>query len=150
MASRNEYLQYVLEQLAALPRVTSRHMFGGFGLYCDGLFFALIFSDTLYFKVGDANREEYESRGMNRFRPYEDRPELSMTYYEVPADVLEDVEAVVAWARRAVDAALASAKKSPVAKRKPAGKRKRLVKAKQPGGVAKSKQPGKLKRRRQA
>ena len=58
MASRNEYLQYVLEQLAALPRVTSRHMFGGFGLYCDGLFFALIFSDTLYFKVGDANREE--------------------------------------------------------------------------------------------
>jgi DNA transformation protein and related proteins len=110
MAARDEYLQYVLEQLAGLSSVSSRRMFGAFGLYCDTQFFALISDDTLYFKVGDATRGDYEARGMARFRPYRDKPEWSMSYYEVPADVLEDSEELVAWARRAVDAALSSEK----------------------------------------
>jgi DNA transformation protein len=117
MAASNDYLQYILEQLAGLGGVTSRRMFGAFGLYHEEQFFALIDSDTLYFKVGDSNREDYESRGMNRFRPYKDKPDLSMSYYEVPADVLEDVEDLVVWARRSVDAALASARLKRPAKR---------------------------------
>jgi|ERR1039458_2546305 hypothetical protein len=58
--------------------------------------------DTLYFKVNDANRGDYEARGMGRFRPYPNKPHLSMTYYEVPADVLEDADECAAWARRSV------------------------------------------------
>ncbi|MGH8140539.1 MAG: TfoX/Sxy family protein [Steroidobacteraceae bacterium] len=97
-----EFVQYVLGQLGALSRVSSRRMFGGAGLYCGGLFFGLIMADTLYFKVGDANRRDYESRGMDRFRPYPGKADVSMTYYEVPADVLEDGEELIAWARRSV------------------------------------------------
>jgi len=111
MAAGIEYLNYILGQLAGLARLASRRMFGGHGLYCDGQFFALIFRDTLYFKVGDATRNDYESRGMSRFRPYADRPYLSMTYYEVPADVLEDGEQLILWARRAVAEALASSQR---------------------------------------
>jgi DNA transformation protein and related proteins len=65
-------------------------------------FFGLISADTLYFRVGDANRTEYESRRMRAFRPYRNKPDVSMTYYEVPAEVIEDCESLVAWARISV------------------------------------------------
>jgi DNA transformation protein and related proteins len=96
------FLQYVLEQLERLRGVTQRRMFGGVGLYCDGVFFAVIDDDTLYFKVDDTTRPDYESRGMKPFRPYKDKPEVSMTYYTVPADVLDDAEELVVWGRRSV------------------------------------------------
>lgn len=109
MPFSSDYLQYVLEQLARLPRVTSRRMFGGVGLYSDGVFFGLIANDTVYFKVDDSTRERYVSRGCEPFRPYKDRPEVSMSYFQVPAGVLEDADELVPWARDAVRAAAASA-----------------------------------------
>jgi DNA transformation protein and related proteins len=110
VAVSQEYLRYVLEQLGGLGHITSRRMFGGAGIYCGEVFFALVFEDQLYFKVGDATRADYEVRRMQRFKPYADRPELSMTYYTVPVEVLEDSEQLREWGRRSVDAALMSAK----------------------------------------
>ncbi|TLY85797.1 MAG: TfoX/Sxy family protein [Gammaproteobacteria bacterium] len=125
MAVSSDYLDYVQDQLSGLGGVSSRRMFGGVGLYCDEFFFALIDDDTLYLRVNDANRADFTTRGMGQFRPYADRPELSMSYYETPADVLEDAAALVAWARRSVAAAMAAAKLAgkPAAKAaKPAAK----------------------------
>ena len=110
MAVSSEYLDYVHDQLSGLGGVTSRRMFGGAGLYCDEFFFALIDNDTLYLRVNDANRADFATRGMGQFRPYPDSPQLSMSYYETPADVLEDAAALVAWARRSMAAAMAAAK----------------------------------------
>ena len=110
MAVSSDYLDYVQDQLSGLGGVSSRRMFGGAGLYCDEFFFALIDDDTLYLRVNDANRADFTTRGMGQFRPYADRPELSMSYYETPADVLEDAAALVAWARRSVAAAMAAVK----------------------------------------
>ncbi len=116
MAVSSEYLDYVHDQLSGLGGVTSRRMFGGAGLYCDEFFFALIDNDTLYLRVNDANRADFATRGMGQFRPYPDSPQLSMSYYETPADVLEDAAALVAWARRSVAAAMAAAKPARAAK----------------------------------
>jgi len=110
MAVSREYLDYVHDQLSGLGGVSSRRMFGGAGLYCDEFFFALIDDDTLYLRVNDDNRADYTARGMGQFRPYADRPELSMSYYETPADVLEDPAQLVSWARRSVAAAMAAVK----------------------------------------
>ena len=71
--------------------------------------------DTLYLKVDDSNRGDYESQGMRRFRPFRDKPHLSLTYYEVPAHVLEDGEALASWARKS----LAAASAATTAKRRP-------------------------------
>jgi DNA transformation protein len=109
MAVSKDYLQYVLDQLSRLRTVTSRRMFGGIGLYCDDVFFGLLADDTLYFKVDDSNRADYEAEGMGRFRPFRDKPHLSLTYYEVPAHVLEDGEALASWARKSLAAATATA-----------------------------------------
>jgi DNA transformation protein and related proteins len=123
MPQSHEYLQYVLEQLDSLRGVVSRRMFGGAGLYQDEVFFGLIFRDTLYFKVNEDNRAEYESRRMSRFQPYPDKPYLSFSYYEVPAEVLEDRDELMAWARRSIAAALAiQAEKRAARPRRPEGK----------------------------
>lgn len=105
MAVSNEFLQYVLEQLSGVPALRARRMFGGIGLYSKDVFFGLIAEDTVYFKVDDGNRADYIQRGMQPFRPYRDRPELSMTYFAVPADTLEDAEELAGWAGRSLEAA---------------------------------------------
>lgn len=117
MPVSSDYLQYVLEQLARLPRVSSRRMFGGIGLYSDAVFFGIIDNDTLFFKVNDSTRERYVERGSQAFRPYKDRPEVSMNYFQVPADVLEDADELVPWARESVLAAAAAAETKRVPKR---------------------------------
>jgi DNA transformation protein and related proteins len=112
MGGKDDYLRWVLEQLSGAGGVSFRRMFGGFGLYRNDVFFGIISGDTLFFKVNDAGRADYETRGMARFRPYRDKPLVSMSYYEVPADVLEDADECARWAMRA--AAAGSAKrKSP-------------------------------------
>ena len=110
MTVSSDFLAYVLEQLAGLAGLSARRMFGGVGLYCEELFFGLIDNDTLYLRVNDDNRADYTARGMSAFRPYADRPELSMSYYEAPADVLEDPAQLVSWARRSVAVAMAAGK----------------------------------------
>ena len=113
MAVSRAYLDYVLGQLAGLGSVRSRRMFGGAGLYCDEIFFALIADDTLYLRVDDASRGDYTTRGMAAFRPYADRPEVSMSYFATPADVLENPEELLIWSRRSVTAAGAAAAAKP-------------------------------------
>jgi DNA transformation protein len=141
MPHNNEYLQYVLEQLAGLPGVRSNRMFSGAGLYQDEVFFGLLFGETLYFKVDDSNRPDYESRGMAQFRPYKDRPQVSFTYYEVPPEVLEDRQKLVAWAGRAVEAAVAiqaakAAKRTPRKGPKRKALKRKTLQRKAPGRTA--------------
>jgi DNA transformation protein len=118
-----DFLAYVLDQLAGLQGVSSRRMFGGAGLYCDEFFFGLIADDVLYLRVDDSNRADYSVRGMAQFRPYADRPHLSMNYYETPADVLENASELVTWVRRSVAVAMRAPKAA--AKRKSALVRRR-------------------------
>lgn len=112
-----DFLAYVLEQLTGLGGVSSRRMFGGVGLYSDEFFFGLIAEDTLYLRVDDGNRADYTARAAAPFRPYADRPQLSMSYYEVPPEVLEDARQLAEWARRSVAVAQRSPQRSSVRRR---------------------------------
>jgi DNA transformation protein len=103
MARDTSFRDYVLDQLAGLPDVRCRAMFGGFGLYSGETFFAVIASGRLYLKTDEKTRPDFVEQGMAPFRPSE-RQTLS-SYYEVPVDVLEDADALVEWSRRAVVAA---------------------------------------------
>jgi DNA transformation protein and related proteins len=105
------FREYVLDQLAALPGLRDRSMFGGVGLYADDLFFGILASDVLYFKVDDSNRQEYEQAGSRPFKPYADRA-MTMPYYAVPIETVEDAATLVKWAKRAVGVATASKKAS--------------------------------------
>jgi DNA transformation protein and related proteins len=126
MSVSANYLSYVIDQLRSVGAIRSRRMFGGIGLYCDDLFFGLIDDDVVYFKVDDSNRDDYTSRGCEAFRPLADDPNaVSMNYFRVPEDVLEDSDAVRAWARKSVQiaAAAATAKAMRKSKKRPVTKR---------------------------
>jgi DNA transformation protein and related proteins len=108
MSVSDSFRAFALEQLQrTVPEVHARSMFGGVGVYAGDLFFGLMDDDILYFKVDDSNRGRFEARGMGPFRPYGDDGEV-MQYYEVPADVLEDVDLLTSW----VEASVAVARKA--------------------------------------
>ena len=101
------FREFVLDQLAALPGIRDRSMFGGVGLYAGDEFFGILASDVLYFKTDDSNRQDYERAGSRPFKPYADRA-MTMPYYAVPIDVVEDAATLVAWAKRSVKVSAAS------------------------------------------
>lgn len=111
MTVSRDFRDFILEQLAPAGRVTPRAMFGGVGLYLDGLFFALIDDDTLYFKADEATRARYRRAGSKPFCPYPGEPDKAMGYWQVPAEVLEEPVELAAWAREAAGVALAARKR---------------------------------------
>ncbi len=119
MAVSPTFLEFVLEQLAGVPRLTSRRMFGGVGLYSDDLFFGLLDNDTLFLKVNDQTRPRYVRHGMPAFAPIPGKPPMQ-GYYQVPPGVLEDHDDLLAWAREAVGVGAAAPPK-----RRPSKARKR-------------------------
>lgn len=111
MAVSNSYLEYVLERLGTVGAVTARRMFGGVGIYFDIIFFALIDNDTLYFKVNNENRQDYESEQMEPFRPFGE-DSYSMKYYSVPERIIEDNQLLREWMMKAVTAARKKTRRS--------------------------------------
>ncbi len=74
----NQYIDYVLDLLSPLGNIKARKMFGGYGIYKDSIFFAIIIENILYFKVGDGNRSQYESYGSKPFS-YEGKAKKMVT-----------------------------------------------------------------------
>jgi len=93
---------FVLDQLAALPQLRLKPMFGGFGLYQADHFFAIMMDGRVYFKTDAQSRVDYLDRHRSPFTYQKGRRVVSLHYFEVPAEILEDREALVCWARRAL------------------------------------------------
>ena len=103
MPVSDEFIDYVIDQLATWADVSVRKMFGGAGLYCDGVMFGLIADDIAYLKVDDSNRKHFERAGSCPFNPYPDKDKTTvMSYYEIPVDILENREQLAAWAERSL------------------------------------------------
>ena len=108
------FIAFVKDQLAGLGPVVSRRMFSGAGLYCDGVIFALILRDTLYFKVDDGTRAAYDAEGLPPFT-YRSRGRIVEvgSYRRVPERLFDDPDEMATWAR----AALAAGRRTPSRKK---------------------------------
>ena len=134
MTASREFCDYLVDLLRGFGPISIRRMFGGAGVYRDGLMFALIAYDTLYLKVDDETRPAFERAGMGPFT-YEGKSEpVTMSYFQTPAEAMEDAELLTDWARGAYAAALrakgaktkqAPAKPKKARKAKPASRRAR-------------------------
>lgn len=98
MAVSQDFLEYVLDQLESLEDLSYKRMFGGVGIFSCGKIFALLAHDQAYFKVDDGNREKYSAQGSQAFQPFPDKP-MVMSYYEVPAHILESPMELFDWAQ---------------------------------------------------
>jgi DNA transformation protein len=96
----DEFRLHVIDQLSTAGPIRTRRMFGGLGFYSGDLFFALADDDVLYFKVDDHTRPAFEAAGSRPFQPFEGSG--TMGYWNVPADVLEDTDALAVWMRKAI------------------------------------------------
>jgi len=105
MPVSRQYRDFVLEQFGRVVPVTSRAMFGGVGIYSDGLFFALLDDDRVYLKVDATNRPDFERAGMGPFQPYGDGSKPMTGYSELPAELLEDPHTLRPWVEKSLDVA---------------------------------------------
>ena len=103
------FKEFVLDQLRALPELRAKAMFGGHGLYSGANFFGILIEGQLFFKVDEASRAAYGARGMKPFTYTKRKKVMTMNYYEVPPEILEDCELAVAWASQSIRLAAAIA-----------------------------------------
>jgi DNA transformation protein len=115
---RDSSREWLEARFAALPELDVRRLFSGAGLYSADVIFGIYFRGRLYFKVDATTADDFLARGAEPFCP---RPGQTLgRYYEVPADVADDDDELIVWARRAIVAA-----QSPPAPRKKAKARAR-------------------------
>jgi DNA transformation protein and related proteins len=102
----NDFIDYLQELFADFGAVTTRAMFGGHGLYHDGVMFAVAFEDGLYLKVDSQTRALFEVEGCVPFVYMQTEKPLTMSYWSAPAAALDSPQAMLPWARLAFEAAL--------------------------------------------
>jgi DNA transformation protein and related proteins len=118
MPKRSEYVIYLLEQLARFGEVEARSMFGGYGLYHDGLMFGLVADDQVYLKVDAESEPEFVELGLEPFRYEKNGRSSTMSYYLPPAGIVDDRAGFCQWAQKGFAAAQRSKKGKPKKKKK--------------------------------
>ena len=115
MPKPTHFVEHVVETMRLFGLVSARSMFGGWGLYHDGAFFALILDEVLYLKADDTNDAEFDARGLEPcVYPMKSGESITMRYRRAPEDALESAEVMARWAKSAYGAALrAKAKPRP-------------------------------------
>jgi DNA transformation protein and related proteins len=101
----SEFIAYLPEVFELFGTVNIRKMFGGYGVYHDGLMFALVADDTLYLKADAENAKFFEEQGLVPFEYQRGGKMAKMSYYQAPAEFMEDRDQAAIWARRSYDAA---------------------------------------------
>jgi len=111
MAVNADFAALVQEELAPLGPIQIRKMFGGAGVYAQGVMFGLIMGQTLYLKVDDLTQGEFAAAGSGPFLfQMKDGSSGSLRYYALPEEAADDAEAMGHWARLGLDAALRAKK----------------------------------------
>jgi len=102
----DSFVEFVCDQLHELDAILYKAMFGGYGLYEGSVFFGIVFDGRLYFKTDEATRVRYIDWESGPFQP--NAKQTLSSYYEVPADCVEDAAQLTELAREAIDVALQS------------------------------------------
>jgi DNA transformation protein and related proteins len=108
---KSQVAEHVVDVFRLFGPVVARRMFGGYGIFHDGLMFALIVDDTLYLKADAGNVADFEREGLAQFQYARQGKTVGLSYYEAPGAVMEDPHEAARWARRSFDAALRVARR---------------------------------------
>ena len=107
-----EFTSYVVDLMQSIGPVNAKAMFGGYGIFLEGLMFALIADSVLFLKVDGESENEYKAKGLEKFTYFKKGKEYKMSYCQAPEETLEDINEMNSWALKAYKAAQrASAKK---------------------------------------
>jgi DNA transformation protein len=102
----SDFIPFVQELLEDWAPVSARRMFGGHGLYHEGLMFAIVMDQQLYLKADEVNRPEFEALGLAPFTYAMKGKDVALSYWAAPDTIFDDQQEAVNWAQSAWDAAL--------------------------------------------
>lgn len=110
---KSDYVEYLLQDVFINTEgVSAKGMFGGYGLYKDGIMFGLIADTDVYFKVDELNKPTYLQHGSKPFiYSKANHKSVTMSYWLVPSDIIENKDIIHVWIHEAVQAAFRSKKK---------------------------------------
>ena len=111
----SEFVDSLHEVFAQFGAISTKRMFGGYGIYHDSLMFGLVADDVLYLKADEKSSVEFVQRGLSPFEYAKGGKIITMSYYAAPEEVFDAPEQAREWATLAFDAAL-RAKKTQVRK----------------------------------
>ena len=108
MAVSETFVTWITDQLSEFGAIETKRMFGGVGLFKNGLMFGKIGGDIFRLKVDEYNRKDFEAYGMKPY--FSAKKKRGMPYWEVPHEIIENKKELVKWAHKSYDAALRSKK----------------------------------------
>ena len=94
---KNSFIDYVSDLLSRFGDIRVKSMFGGYGIYCNNIIFAIMVSDDLYFKADKILGKEFEDIGSYPFTYNARDKTVLMSYYKIPIDIIEDEERLEYW-----------------------------------------------------
>ena len=101
----SDFVAYLHEVFATFGAITAKRMFGGHGIYHDGVMIGLVADDTLYLKVDAQSRPLFEARGLTAFEYVKNGKAMQMSYLSAPEEIFDDPDEAKRWAERAHQAA---------------------------------------------
>lgn len=107
----SSYCDYLIDLFKPWVPIKIRKMFGGYGVYRGEVMFSLIADDVLYFKVDATNRRDFELAESEPFTYEAKGKRVSLSYFMLPAEILEDQEQLKIWADKSYAVALRSKSK---------------------------------------
>jgi DNA transformation protein len=106
MPFENSFVEDVLDRFGTITAATSRKMFGGYGIFHEGIMFALIADNELYLKVDAQSQHYFETISLPPFSYHRKQGKtFKMSYYLAPGEFFEDPEESGIWTQRSLDAA---------------------------------------------
>ena len=106
----SEFVDYLPELFLELGSVSTRKMFGGYGIFYDGLMIGLVADQRLYLKADSQSAPIFSESGLSQFQYPKGDKLVGMSYYLAPEEALEDPSEMREWAQIAYEAALRSRK----------------------------------------
>jgi DNA transformation protein len=102
----------IRELFAVFGPVAVRPMFGGAGLYADGIMFALVADELIYLKADERSIPAFEREGMGPFAYGKSGRRVIMSYWRMPDRLYDDPDELARWAAEALAAARRSVRGS--------------------------------------
>lgn len=107
--AQQQFCDHVVEMLQGMGPVSARRMFGGHGLFLDGLMFGLIADSELYLKVDRESRDQFVELGLQAFTYNKNGKPMAMSYFQAPEVCLDSLDDMTRWGNLALAAALRAA-----------------------------------------
>lgn len=102
----DDFVNYITDMLQDFGEIEARKMFGDYGIYNNGYFFAILAGDRLFLKADDESRHLFEKQNLEKFSYMKQGKECFLSYYAVPPEAIDDIDMLFEWAEIGYQAAI--------------------------------------------